>query len=300
MKSRMLLFIITLLSLWLPTLAQEHKLRVITYNIMDGFNFGKDTTRQMKTANWIKAQKPNVVALQELCGYTDQRLKKEASQWGHQFSVLLKTTGYSVGISADRPIKLIERKTEGFWHGMLHVEIEGVDFFVVHLSPDDVSIRKKEASVILSKVDSALTKSKECIVLGDFNASSPYDDDIMKTRPLLLKSNIVSDAKSTQYKHLANNYFDYSVISKFLAFPMIDVCQKYVLPNSRFSYSTPILIGRYRKNIEDVINKRERLDYLMVSPKLALKCTSASIGNGDETGYLSDHYPLIADFTLNL
>lgn len=279
--------------------AQKTNLKVITYNIMDGFNFGKDTTRQRKLSKWIKGKQPNVVALQELCGYSDERLKTEALQWDHKFSVLLKNTGYSVGITADRPIKLIERRTEGMWHGMLQVEIDGINFFVIHLSPDDYLIRRRESGIILAKVNSLISNGQECIVLGDFNASSPFDDDLLKDKTLLLNANIAGDAKSDKYKHLANNYFDYSVISMFLSTPMIDVCQKFVPANTRFSYSSPALIPRYRKNLEDVVKKRERLDYIMVSPKLALKCNFANIINNAETDYLSDHYPLEAQFSFS-
>ena len=139
---------------------------------------------------------------------------------------------------------------------------------------------------------------KDCIVLGDFNSKSPFDDDINQSRPLLLERDRIDDAKSVKYKNLADNYYDYSVIGKFLSVPMIDVCQKYIPAEKRFSYSTPILIPRYRKNMEEVIKRQHRIDYIFVSPSLAKNCSGAAIDNGNETAYLSDHYPVIADFTI--
>lgn len=276
--------------------AQNTRLRVISYNILDGFNGGKDSVRQGKTAAWIKSQNANVVSLQELVGYTDERLRKEASQWGHKYSVLLKTSGYSVGLTADSPIKIIARKTDGFWHGMLHCQVNNINYFIVHLSPDDFKIRSSEIDTIAGTVKQLLKQNKESIVLGDFNAHSPFDADMDATRPLLLKSYIKSDSTSQKYKHLDHDYWDYSVIGKLLGIQMTDVCQRFIPAAKRYSYSTPALIPRYRKNIEDVVQKRERLDYILTTPGLSLRCVAASIANGDETSLLSDHYPVIADF----
>ncbi|GLU56464.1 hypothetical protein Dfri01_59250 [Dyadobacter frigoris] len=269
---------------------------MISYNILDGFNGGKDTIRQKKTAAWINSQHADVVALQELVGYTDDRLQSEALQWGHKYSVLLKKTGYSVGLTSDKPIKVISRATKGFWHGMLHCQVNNINFFVVHFSPDDYKIRGGEADSIINLVKRSLNEKQECVVLGDFNAHSPFDDDIDATRPLLLKSYIESDQKSEKYKHLDHDHWDYSVVGKFLGIQMIDVCQRFVPVDKRYSYSTPILIPRYRKNLEHVLQTRERLDYLFVTPGLSRKCINAYIHNGVETSNLSDHYPLMADF----
>jgi endonuclease/exonuclease/phosphatase family metal-dependent hydrolase len=182
---------------------------------------------------------------------------------------------------------------------MLHVKINNLDFFVVHLSPDDFRFRGKEADTILKRVNNALADKKDCIVLGDFNAKSPFDDDINRTRKLLLERDIADDSKSMRYKNLVNNYFDYSVIGKFLAAGLVDLCQLYVPAEKRHSYSSPILIPRYRKNMEEVIKRQHRLDYIFVNAGLAAQCTNATIDNGLETGTLSDHYPVIVDFKLS-
>ena len=55
-------------------------LKVISYNIWNGFDWGKDTARQEKVINWIDAQKPDVVALQELCAYTKEKLLNDAKR----------------------------------------------------------------------------------------------------------------------------------------------------------------------------------------------------------------------------
>ena len=278
--------------------AQHNPLRVMSYNILNGFDDGKDTLRQRQTAQWISQQSPDVIAFQELCSYTPERLQKEALQWGHDHTALLKIEGYSVGLTANTPIKIVERITTGLWHGMLHCEVDDIHFFVVHLSPDDYQIRRNEVDTVITRLNKTIAISQQYIVLGDFNAHSPYDSDLDNGRPHLLSSYIASDRKSTKYKQLFDNYFDHSVMSKLLAYPMVDVCARYIAADDRYSFPTPILIGRYRDDHAEVIQTQERLDYIMASPALAKFCVGATIANGEETGLLSDHYPVIADFNL--
>src|SRR5690606_18304185 len=252
--------------------AQTTPLRVVSYNIFNGFDFGKDTLRQQKTAQWLNHQSPDIVGLQELCDYSTDRLAREAQGWGHEYSVLLKTKGYSVGLTANRPIQVIERMTNGLWHGMLHCEVAGLHVFVAHLSPDDYQIRGREIDTLLSRLEPIATAGKSYLVLGDFNAHSPFDADLDSQRPKLLESYRMSDAKSNVYNHLNDSYFDYGVMSKLLAFGLIDVCARFVQHDRRYTYPASILIGSYRKNTQHVVDTRERLDYIMASPDLARKC----------------------------
>ena len=39
-----------------------------------------------------------------------------------------------------------------------------------------------------------------------------------------------------------------------------------------------------------------RIDYILASPFLAEKCITSKILNKEETYYLSDHYPVVAEF----
>ena len=52
---------------------------------------------------------------------------------------------------------------------------------------------------------------------------------------------------------------------------------------------------------EEVINRgrhinSKRIDYRMVSPSMAEYFTYARVLNGEPTFYLSDHYPVMAEF----
>ena len=64
---------------------------MISYNIWNGFDWGKDVERKTNFIDWVNVQKPDVFALQELCGYTQEMLLEDAKKWGHNYAELLKT-----------------------------------------------------------------------------------------------------------------------------------------------------------------------------------------------------------------
>ena len=149
---------------------EGQRLKVITYNIWNGFDWGKDTGRAAKFQEWMKMQDVDVAALQELCDYNEERLSREALQWGHEHTALLKTRGYSVGLTSKFPIEIRERIIQGLHHGALHARINGVDFIVVHLHPGSIKRRREEVKLLSEKVKSILKTNEKLIVLGDFQA----------------------------------------------------------------------------------------------------------------------------------
>ena len=279
-----------------PESIEVENFKVMSYNIWNGFDWGKDVDRQEKMISRIKSKNPDVIALQELCAYTEEKLSNDARQWGHNYSILLKTDGYSVGLTSSKPIKLIEKLREGLWHGMLHAETWGIDFFVVHLSPADRDFRYKETILISEKIKSI--KNENYMVLGDFNAHSPYDGDQDRLDDSHLRRVRESDIKNEKHNNLMDVQFDYSVISYFLSLPLIDVTQRFVPAKERFSFPSAALIGTWQTK-ESVIENRGRIDYILVSRSMGMISTNASVFNGEDTSMLSDHFPVMAEFELN-
>ena len=276
--------------------SEDKNFKVMSYNIWNGFDWGKDVDRQKKMISWIKSKKPDVIAFQELCAYTEQKLSNDARQWGHNYSILLKTDGYSVGLTSSKPIELIEKARDGLWHGMLHAETWGVDFFVVHLSPADRDFRYKETMIISEKIKSI--KNENYMVLGDFNAHSPYDGDQDMLDDSHRRKVRESDVKNEKHNNLMDEQFDYSVISYFLSLPLIDVTQRFVPAKERFSFPSASLIGTWHTK-ESVIKNRVRIDYILVSRSMGMISTNAYVFNGDDTSMLSDHFPVMAEFELD-
>lgn len=281
------------------SVAENDTLKVITYNIWNGFDWGKDTLRHSKLQQWMKEQQPSVVALQELCAYTPAKLEEDAKSWGHNYSVLLKTTGYSVGLTSESPIQLKEKILDGMHHGALHCETGGIDFLVVHLHPGSINRRREEAEILLRKLVEIENENSRYIVLGDFNAHSPFDADLYEPDGYFISRL----RKSNEGKGINGNIFmndlDYSILSSFLAFPLYDVTRNYTTGiNERGSFPSRVLGPLNNETNEQLVSRLERIDYILVSPSMKEKCIDAKINNGEENWFLSDHYPAQAKFIL--
>ncbi|MGX1930065.1 endonuclease/exonuclease/phosphatase family protein [Flagellimonas sp. 2504JD4-2] len=291
-----LTFSITLMGFAQNAENNDRTLKVMSYNIWNGFEWGKDVERKAQCIDWIKSKKPDVVALQELCGYDEQMLKEDALQWGHQYVQLLKTEGYPTALTSNRPIELKERKLDGFWHGMLHCKTYGIDFFVVHLSPADAKFRLKEAKMIVQSIQES--KPDNFVILGDFNANSPFDAYALEKNNALREKYRPKNADD-KHSNLRNGNFDYSVIGQFLACPAVDLAlNKVDLVNKGHTFPTPALTVKYNHTNKSIMKNRVRIDYIFASPNLGTTCTDFEIFNQHKTHGLSDHYPVMTQFKL--
>jgi|GEM_PF-743032 len=275
-------------------------LSVITYNIWNGFDWGKDSVRRRNLQQWVKKQQPSVVALQELCAYTPEKLQEDAASWGHDYSVLLKTTGYSVGLTSKFPIHLNEKIRDGLHHGALHCQTAGIDFLVVHLHPGSLKRRREEAEILVDRLNEIKEENPKYIVLGDFNSHSPFDADLYDPDGYFMNRLRKSNAGKGINGNIFMDDLDYSVIAYFLAFPLYDVTKDYTTGmNERGSFPGRILGPINDETIEQLVSRLERIDYILVSPGLKKKCLDAKVYNGEENWFLSDHYPVQAKFILN-
>ncbi len=284
--------------------AQNQALKVISYNIWNGFDWGKDSEREKAMVGWLKAQDADVIGFQELNAFTAEKLEQLALQWGHPYTLLLKEEGYPIGISSKTPLELKSRMLGGFWHGMIHAKTQNIDFLVVHLSPQNWQFRRDEAEIIATYIEEVLKKNGQdkFMVLGDFNAHSPFDAGFDADHPETLKQNQKADslrfAENGPEAHqtLRKGAFDYSVMSRFLSLPLIDVVQLHVKEDRKTSFPTPLVTQDMSP--EQRSNYQQRIDYILVSPYFETRCTSAEIINSGTPDGLSDHYPVVATFQL--
>lgn len=299
MKLRNIFLILALLPLLLASQENKDDFKIITYNIWNGYDWGKDEPRRVKLQNWMNAQAPDVVALQELCAYTPEKLREDATAWGHEYSILLKTTGYSVGFTSRYPIVVKEKIMEGMHHGALHCTTNGIDFFVIHLHPGSIARRREEADILSRKLEEIIKTSSKYVVLGDFNAHSPFDADLYDPNGKLLQRLRESNAGKGLDGNLVNGSFDYAVMSKFLSLPLYDIVQGYTTGLAeRGSFPGRVLGEVNQESTEQLVSRMERIDYIMVSPELSKKSLGAQVHNGQENWFLSDHYPVSATFYL--
>lgn len=264
-------------------------LRIFSYNILDGFEQQQDSLRRERFVRFMCRERPDVVALNELVGFTEKDLQALARSYGHPYAAIVKEEGYPVGLTSKQPITLVHKQVEGFWHGMLHARTAGLDLIVTHLSPFEWKFRRKEAKAIVHYVETHRLDS--CLILGDMNAYSPFDADEVETHEALKENMQRWDKAHPQYGNLREGCFDYSVVSQFLAAGFTDIIARYVPAARRMSYPTA---WSYRwawgdKRLRDY---QEHLDFIFVSPALVSRCVKAQVHNGADTDSISDHYPV--------
>ncbi|MEC7232317.1 MAG: endonuclease/exonuclease/phosphatase family protein [Planctomycetota bacterium] len=266
-------------------------LRFITYNVY--YVFSRGTEVEAGSA-WIASQEPDVVALQELTNISEARLEELAAGWGHDHSALLKTSGFSVGLTSVHPIEVVERALDGFHHGCLHARVAGVDVFVVHLSPFKWSVREREAGAILSRVGPLLDEGRDVVVLGDFNALSGHDSGALAARPEQLEKSRRSDAEHGHVENLRDGEFDFAVMQSFFDAGLVDLQERFLdrAPGARWTFTT----GIWSEEKRDAPEGGTRIDYVLASPEMAERALGARVVREGVVNRTSDHYPVIVDF----
>ncbi len=285
-----LLFLLSLFFLSKSTFADEGSstcFRLITYNVWYGFTQVPD--RKPAWLKWMRDQSPDIVTLQELNGYTEDKLSEDAEAWGHSHSALLKTKGFPTGIASREPIEDIQRSFTGFHHGLLRVKIRGMYIYVIHLHPSNWETRIRETELILKDVAS-LPKGSEVILAGDFNTFSSADAKNYqhgKLEPFF-------NNRDTKFgeKNLRSGKLDYSVIERFKNAGYTDLEDSQRDDDFVFSGSFPAKIEKPGDH-----GSARRLDYVFATSDLANRTTRAETIATDKTWILSDHLPVIVDFT---
>lgn len=264
------------------------KVRVMSYNILNGFDYGKDVERRSRLVAWVKEQDPEVIALQELCGFTQAKLEALAKEWGHPYAAIVKENGYPVGITSKEPIEVVQKLVAGYGHGLLHVRTYGFDFLVTHLNPQSTVKRRDEARRILDYARK--NEIADFMLMGDMNSHSPFDAEYLESHAIRLAAKYGGTASS----NLSEGRFDYAPIATYLSYPLIDICRRYVAPEKRTSFPTPILMN-ISKHEAVRQQEEERLDYIFATPGIAKMAVDGFVWKNETTQYLSDHYPIGID-----
>lgn len=256
----------------------SNNLRVISYNIWVGYDTNptmpSGQTRKDAIYDWLNQQQPDIVGFQELNGYTEQQLREEAAEWGHQYAATNKTDGYIVGITSRYPIEIIEKRIEGMHHGLVHVRIAGVDVIVTHFSPFQWTVRNKEAAIVSEKVRHAVTAGIPVIVMGDLNARSPQDKPWITDGFVQRKKQ--TDDQYDYVQNLENGAVSFTCLQKLLDSGLNDAYVPW-------------------RNDADV-EAHARIDYILATPDLARTVKNAAWQVDEKFKHYSDHYPVIADF----
>tara|TARA_B110000881_G_scaffold220256_1_gene244735 strand:- start:1298 stop:2158 length:861 start_codon:yes stop_codon:yes gene_type:complete len=281
MNSLLLRFTTTLLacSASLLLAAEEAPFKVLTYNVLYGFNHQKATDLGTE---WIKEQQADVVALQEMNTYTQDKLTDLAKRWNHPHSIILKEKGFPVALTSKTPIEVIEKRVKDMWHGYLHCKVNGTHIFVVHLSPSKHNVRVRESELLSTKIQPLLTAKERVIVMGDFNCRSPLDKSWTESR---------KSTEEWRQKHPDNADRGYVPMSKFLSLGLVDLVHA-KQPQAKVQLGT--IPTKIREQAGPIT--KWRIDFILTDPLLAKFCTSAATLRDEVVHKISDHYPVQATF----
>lgn len=267
-------------------------LKLITHNVWYGFT-KKPEPRYERWRKWMAEQAPDVVCLQELNGYNAEKLAADAAAWGHPHSVLLKEDGFPTGITSRFPIHNVARVREGYHHGLLRCQIEGLWIYVIHFHPSNYARRIEEAGLLAADIATLPEDNPRIILAGDFNGFSPADKPHYDTDPELEPFFSRLDAKNPQARNLNSGRLDYGGIQAILTLGFVDLIESRREPRDPFigTFPTPLVAD------EDHGTDR-RIDYIFVSPNLVENAASAAILRDRTTETLSDHIPVTATLVI--
>ena len=267
-------------------------LKLVTYNVWYGFT-KKPEPRHANWLKWMANQKPDVVSLQELNGYTREKLAADAGSWGHPYSVLLKEDGFPIGITSRYPITDVKRIREGMHHGLLRCRVRGVWFYVIHFHPSDFSRRIEEADWLKQDIASLPDTNPQIVLAGDFNGFSPTDRETYDRDDTLTNFFEMLD-KRDKAKNLNKGRIDFGGIKAILAQGFTDLIAKSRDAHQPFVGTFPTLLVNDENHGPD-----RRLDYIFVSANLVDQVITSEILRDDVTETLSDHIPIMATIKIS-
>lgn len=281
-----------LIGLLLPmsSYAQEKTLKLISYNVYWGMR-QDSTENKSKFAEWIKAQDPDILALQEMNGFTQRKLQEFAESYGHSYAILVKEPepdggiSFPVAITSKYPIVNVQRVVDNMIHGLIVAEIEGHHYMITHFHPFSAVKRGHEIDLMLATIKSKSPQNK-WLVMGDLNSVSPLDKEEYDNG--LVLNHIREDMKKKPHnQNLINNELDYTVQQKVLDAGFTDAFKFY---HPRFEASAPT------KLFYDQSKFPLRYDYLYVSGNMKDDLVKCEIIKDEFTDIYSDHYPVLLIF----
>jgi len=273
--------------------AQSSKgpMKFISYNVLHGFN--NDSALEQRYVDWIAKEDPDVIAYQELNGYTQDSLEKLGKRYGHPYAILNTGVTHPIGITSRYPIVMVQQVTTNMWHSYLYGNINGIHFFVTHLSPFEVDIRRADIDRILAHAK-LIPANEKIVIAGDFNALAAVDSAqygqplltaLLKTEGKLQpKSGLpIVKFKTIYYNNLDNGRLDYTVTNRMIQAGFKDA---FYLANTEYKHSAPT------KGHTAEHGRMIRIDYIWVNQAMAAQIKSADIVQNEQTNQLSDHYPV--------
>ncbi|WP_353140504.1 endonuclease/exonuclease/phosphatase family protein, partial [Pseudopedobacter sp.] len=179
--------------------SQHKSLKIVSYNIFDSFR--GDSSIKKLFIELAGQEQPDIIALQEVKGYTEQSLNVFAKSLGMQYSALQRERGHSVALISRYPISNVKKVTKNMFHGYIYANILDYHLVVAHLAPFTYMERNMEMDSLIAFLNT-LQKEDKVLVMGDLNAMSPADKKSYGTDKIVMME--TTEAKNAHIRNLNN------------------------------------------------------------------------------------------------
>ncbi|TKC64998.1 endonuclease/exonuclease/phosphatase family protein [Pedobacter hiemivivus] len=258
------------------TAIEQGTFKVLSYNVYEGFS--GDAVKKQGFKKWIDTMKPDVIALQEMKGFTKAGLQNFAVEMGYNYTLMWHEAGLPVALVSKYPIT--EIKTVPSNLHLIQAKVLDYNFFVIHLSPLTYDIRKAEMEIILARTQ-VIPKTEKILMMGDFNNMSPQDASFYNTTA---KMDLIraSELSNPGTKILNNGQIDYTTIQNIMDEGFYDTWKIF---RSNYEKSAPTKLRTH--------NNFTRIDYIFMNKAILNHYKDSYLVKDVYTDYMSDHYPMV-------
>ena len=261
-------------------ISAQNTFKILSYNVLKGLQ--QDSLIHKEYFQWVREISPDIVAYQEMNGFTQASLEKFAAKYGHPYAIQSKLEGFPVALSSRYPIVNVQRVVDNMWHSYIYANINKIHVFVIHFSPFNYLKRQQEVRNVLAHI-ALLPQNEKILIMGDFNSMS--SDDAMAYNDGMVKAMQKREAAEAHIRNLNNGKIDYTVTD---AIKQAGFKDTYWLTNKKFKHSIPT------KKYGSANGKR--IDFMWANPLIARQVTSSTIIHDKTTDHISDHYPVLVTF----
>lgn len=283
LKTSLLIGIYLLCLLPLGAEAQQ-RIKILSYNVLYGLK--EDSVNIDRYNKLISRLNPDIVATQEMNGFTQKSLESLANKYGHPYALQSKEKGFPTALSSKTPMVHAKKVTENMWHSYIYAKVEGLHIFVIHFSPFSYKKRQEEVANILAQTRE-IPAGEPILIMGDFNSLSP--DDKTQYGDEVLKPMRLSEEKNDHIRNLNSGNIDYSVIGALLEAGFKD---SFYLGNDTFDSTVPTFKDGNGKLKTSNAGVPKRIDYIFCNEAAARRVVSSKVIKDELTHYISDHYPM--------
>ena len=267
---------------------ETKSLKVISYNILEGMKLDAANGYE-NFIQWVKGQDPDILAIEEANGFTEEKLKEVAKKWGHDHVVTNcgypGASSFPVALTSRYEIKDVKHLVENVYHGAIWANICGIEVIVLHLYPfsdirsnidwdkpsdidgdgdiDGDDYRIHEIDVYIGETIMKNPLRPNWLMMGDFNSVSPLDRNQYKNKP-----------SYDVHGHVLELYTD-------LVMSM----------HNKFCRSLPTIYGGWNEQS----STGKRYDFIYGSDVLSRDLLRADFIHDDFTENNSDHYPIAVE-----